>query len=195
MYKRLFIFKLSIFNQNTQKMRKITFITVLFAGLLSFSSFVQSSLGQWLSFHQGNVSIQYLDTWNVQENHLGAKFFLFSPQESSQDLFRENINLMSEDISAHPNVSLEQYAELSREAIKGGMNNVRFIDSGIIQAGGEDVYQWTYTAKQGNYKLKIRQRIIKRGTMMYILTFTSEKKEFSKFEDTVMKIFDSFSIS
>ena len=72
----------------------------------------------WKSFSQANYSIKYPATWELnQSGQMGTAFILFTPKESEKDDFRENINLLTQDLSGR-NIDLSKYTEISESQIK-----------------------------------------------------------------------------
>lgn len=63
------------------------------------------------------VEIQYPSDWTYEENKNGAVVIFYSPLENQLDFFRDNINIVIQDISSTP-MTLESYSQLAVEQMK-----------------------------------------------------------------------------
>lgn len=174
---------------------------VLVIPILFFSLFVNgqtTSLNSvlqkgWETFNDSNYSISYPENWefntNVQE---GINFMILSRLSSSTDLFRENINLITQDLGGR-NIALETYVEISESQVKKLIPNSNLIESSKKKKNGLEYQKVLYTGDQGGYKLKFEQYCWIKNGKAYVLTFTSEKDQFEDFKDVGEKILNSFS--
>lgn len=146
----------------------------------------------WKTFEQSNYSIQYPPTWELnQSGQMGTSFILFSPLKSGQDEFRENVNLLIQDL-AGKNIDLNKYTEISEEQIKTMLTNSRLIEEKKLKRGTEEFQKIIYTADQGLFHLKFEQFYFLLSEKIYVLTFTSEESEFAGFNEVAEKILASF---
>lgn len=161
-------------------------LTVLLTAHIS-----DGQLNQTLSNAQ--YSIQYPDEWSLdQSGQMGMSFGIFSPQKSSNDLFRENINLIEQDLSGY-NMDLDQYMELNLSQLKSMIANYELISNRRI-AGSNEYHQLIYNGSQGQFNLTFEQFFWVIGTRAYVLTFTSEQSEFENYRQTAEAILGSFKI-
>ena len=85
------------------------------------------TISDWKTVDQLNYSIQYPPTWELnQSGQMGASFFLFSPLESDKDKFKENVNLLIQDLSGQ-NIDLNKYTEISEGQINTMVTNSTLI--------------------------------------------------------------------
>ena len=85
-------------------------------------------LGDWKSLSENNYSINYPDNWELNKaGQMGTSFILFSPLSSKKDNFKENVNLLVQDLKGH-DLDLDKYVEISEGQIK-----IQFLDEGFFQ--------------------------------------------------------------
>jgi hypothetical protein len=145
----------------------------------------------WKTFEAIDYSIQYPDNWSLDKSgRLGTEFFLFSELSSSSDKFKENINLIIQNI-AGPDAILENYVAKSEKQIRE-MGSLQ--SSETINANGLTYQKLIYTSGQGNFKLKFEQYYIVEFSKAYILTLTTKEDEFDHYQEVGEKIMNSFKL-
>jgi hypothetical protein len=166
--------------------------TILASGQSKTSQTVNT--GNFKTLDDKIFSIQYPDNWDLdQKGQLGTSFVLFSKPSSPQDKFRENVNLLVQDLTGH-NITLDKYVETSKGQIKSMINKVNILESKKLNANGTDFEQIVFTGSQGKYDLKFEQYYWVKNQKAYVLTFTCEISEFNNFKVAGEKILNSFRI-
>lgn len=159
--------------------------------ILSFSGFSQIT-ESWKTLDESDYTISYPPNWELnQAGQMGTKFILFSPLKTAADNFRENVNMVTQDISGQ-NIDLDKYAELSANQIQSMGMAVKFIDSKKLTIDGQEFQHVLYTMEQGAYNLTIDQFYIITETTAYVLTFTAETKAFEEYKALGERILNSF---
>ncbi len=176
-------------------------ITLLFVSIISFgqnntkqesSDKTKSTDKDWKTLNTETYSIQYPLDWELNQNGLmGTSFILFSALEPEGDQFRENINLLIQDLSTY-NIDLNQYTEISEGQIKTMITNSVLIESKRIKVGSEEYHQLIYTGDQGIFRLQFEQYYWVRDKKAFVLTFTCEQDKFSKYKELGEAILNSF---
>lgn len=137
-----------------------------------------------------DFSISYPGTWEVnQSGQMGMTFALFSPVKFEGDQFRENINLISQDISSY-NMDLTAFVNLSENQIKTMIQDGTILKSEKTK----DYHKIIYTGTMGQFKLKFQQHYWVNNGNAYVLTFTSEQTEFDNYQGIAQQIMDGFVI-
>jgi uncharacterized lipoprotein YehR (DUF1307 family) len=117
----------------------------------------QETNKDWNTFAQANYSISYPSAWELnQSGEMGTSFILFFPKESEQDKFRENVNLLTQDLTGK-NINLDNYTQISEEQIKTMATNSVLIESKDIVLKSIKYHKIIYTNDQGVYHLKYEQ--------------------------------------
>lgn len=157
---------------------------LLFIGLLilisNFSLFSQAK--DWSTLNKNNISIDYPKDWELNESgQMGTNFILFSPLTSPKDQFRENVNLLVQDLTGY-NLDLEKYVEISEKQIKTLMANGKIIKSKRVLNKELSYQKIIFKGKQGVLDLKFEQYCWEVEDKAYVLTLTCEENQFQKYK-------------
>ena len=162
------------------------------SGQINFKSFDAET---WLTYNDDVFSISYPDSFEVNTSGMmNASLFLFSKQRGQEDLFRENVNIIVQDLSGH-NIDLDQYVSISEEQIRNLVTESRIIETVRVKAFETEYHKVIFTGVQGQFDLKFVQHYYLKGSDAFILTFTCEISEFEKYEHVGNEILKSFKIS
>ena len=146
----------------------------------------------WKALNESSYSIQYPENWDLDKSgKMGVSLIILSKQSSPQDQFRDNVNLLIQNIQGQ-DINLDKYVEISERQIKTMITNGNLIESERLSKNGSEFQKVIYTGDQGAYNLKFEQYYwIKNGTA-YVLTLTCEREQFEKYKVTGEKILNSF---
>jgi len=173
---------------------KYIFTLLLLPAFVAYAQTPKKATGTqaaWKTLKFDNYSIQYPSTWMPDTSRqMGTKFILLSPVESPDDKFRENVNLVTENIAGR-HIDLNTYAEAAKEQLKARLQ-VTLLEGKKVKKGEGEYYKMIYSADQSNYHLKFQQYYWVTGGTAYVLTFTAEINKFAGFKPTADKIQDSF---
>ena len=174
-------------------MKTHVFVTGLLI-LLCSEVFAQSD-ETWEVLKENNYEIQYPASWDLSTDaQMGTSFILLSPVDGAEDQFRENVNLIIQDLSEY-DISLSEYTEISVNQIKTMITDGRLTSSDLLQQEEFEYQRVVYTGKQGIYDLKFEQFYILRNKKAYILTFTGEALNFDDYLEIGERILLSFRFS
>ena len=149
----------------------------------------------WKELSESNYSIQYPDNWELNKSgQMGMSFIILSKQTSPQDQFRENVNLLIQNLQGQP-INLDQYVEISEGQVKTMLTNGNLIESKRLNVNGSEFHKIIYTGDQGIYKLKFEQYYWVKNEQAYILTLTCELNQFDTYRITGEKILNSFRLN
>lgn len=177
-------------------------ITVLFLGLMSCNSQSKNEengskkekMVDWNTLSKSSYSIQYPKDWTLDESgQMGTSFILFSPLESSNDQFKENINLLIQDVSQY-NMDLDKYTKVSEDQIKSVITNAKSIESKRVKNKDNEYHKLIYTGEQGVFKLKFEQYYWVLDNTAYVLTLTGEQDKFDQIKGLGESILNSFEL-
>lgn len=148
----------------------------------------------WITLEKQNYSIQYPKDWSLnEEGVMGTAFFLFSPLESTNDNFRENVNLIIQDLSGQ-NIGLDKYVKVSEEQLKTMITNADLLESKRIKTANDEYHYIAFTGDQGIYKLKFIQQYWIKNQKAYVLTFSCENNKFKDYKKIGDEILQSFKL-
>jgi len=146
----------------------------------------------WGLFEGENFTIEYPIEWELNSSGLmGTTFILFSQLTSESDQFKENVNLMIQDLGGE-NISLNKYVEFSENQIKVLATDGVMITSKRERKNELEFHKLIYTSRQGIFELKYEQYCWIYNHKAYVLTFTSEINSFNDFKKIGEKILNSF---
>lgn len=152
---------------------------------------IQDIPDDWVEHADSVFTLQAPPDWEMDySNRMGTEFILFSPADSTNDYFRENVNLVKEDVSAH-DVDLKQYVDQSTAMLGQYITDLK--DLKVEQRG--DSYWLTYFGTQGIMNLSLVQRLSMKGDMVYILTYTSVVDKPSGHDEAAMKVMHDFRLN
>ena len=147
--------------------------------------------GSWHEYNHGDYTVYAPESWEMDiSGRMGTMFILFSPQDSNDHFFRENVNMVMEDVSAY-GTSLEEYLEQSKGMLEEYITDLSNLE--ITQRN--DRYWLSYQGTQGRLTLHFRQMMVKHDEKVYILTFTAPSGVDTGNEQVAEKIMESFSFN
>jgi hypothetical protein len=146
----------------------------------------------WKQLDKPNYSIQYPGDWELEQSGtMGSVFAILAPLESKEDKFRENVNLVVEDLKGQ-SIDLDRYAELAKGQLKSTMTNFNLVESKKNTNGTREYFKVIFTWNYEKFQLKVEQYYWVVDGKAYVLTFTSEQAKFANFSETGEKILNTF---
>jgi len=153
-----------------------------------------SGTKDWKTLSQDNYSIQYPADWESESKTDGTLFILKSPLESDSDKFRENINLVTEDLTGK-GVDLDTYAKASLDQISAAYKDIKMIENKKMKVGSTEYYKFLYTASPDNVHMELEQWFRIDKEKAYVLTFAVESTaKYEKFKTVGENILSTFTV-
>ena len=125
---------------------------------------------------------------------MGADLFIFSPLENETDKFRENVNILIQDLRGQ-NIDLEKYKQISDKQFKQLGENVQIFESTVTTFNGKPCYKASYRLTQGGFKLKIAAICYIKNDKAYLVTFGSEFDKYEQYKKIGEDILASFTLT
>lgn len=151
-----------------------------------------SNTTNWKSLDHPSYSIKYPSHWELNESgEMGTSLIILSPLESEKDTFRENVNLLIQDLTGL-DIDLDQYTKISEDQMKSMFTNYTLIENKRINKNNDEFHKVIYVVDNGFYLLQFEQYFRVSDDKAYVLTFTSEKEKFETYRVTGEKILNSF---
>ena len=146
------------------------FITVNAFGQTAASNKKPIDESTWKSIDEAGYSIQYPDGWDLDTSgQMGTSFMILSKQVTPTDPFRENVNLLIQNLAGY-NVTLDQFVDVTKEQIKTMITNSNLVESKRHSENGKTFHKIIYTGDQGVMKFKFQQYYWIQNEKAYILT-------------------------
>jgi hypothetical protein len=147
----------------------------------------------WKTFSGTNYTIQYPPNWELnQSGQMGTSFIFFSPLENDKDQFKDNVNLLVQDLTGR-NIDLNKFVEISEGQVKTMITNSTLIESTRLKNATPEFHKMVYSGDQGIFHLKFEQYFWVINQQAYILTLTCEQNKSSDYKENGEKILNSFS--
>ena len=145
----------------------------------------------WLTYTDSanKFTMNYPKEWTQQSNANMVAFL--SPQENATDNFRENVNVIRQDLSSQP-MTMEQYTELSKKQITDAYGASAIVSTNSKTIGGQKATGLVYNMTYQGRALKVASYWFIKGKIAFLFTYTAEPAQFSKYEETAMSVINSF---
>jgi hypothetical protein len=150
--------------------------------------------GNWNTLNELEYSINYPTDWELSQNGLlGTEFILFSPLESNQDKFRENVSLYIQNFSGQ-NLDLNKFVEISLEQCDALLTSFVLIENVRENIGSDEFHRVVCTYEQGKYQLKGEQYCWIKNDQSYVLTLSCGEDTFLSYKEVGEEILKSFKL-
>ena len=169
-------------------------IVILFVVFACLSAVVSAAGSDFATYENQNykLSFQYPTNWKVAEGFMGTVVVFLSPLENADDKFSENVNLVTEDLTAYPGMTLEKYMEINLAQLPSFVTDYKLVARENSLVSGTSATALIYTGRQGIFQLKFLQVFIVADNRAYVLTFTAEEAQYKKYEAVARGIINSF---
>ncbi len=148
----------------------------------------------WKTLSTDDYTISYPADWELDESgQMGTSLILYTPAKSENDQFRDNINLMTQNLTGQ-NVDLDKYVEISENQVKTQLKNGKIIESERITTKQPNYQKIIYTGNHGSGDLKFEQYYWVTKDKAFVLTLTCQIDQFDDYQEVGEKIMNSFSI-
>lgn len=138
--------------------------------------------------------LEYPKDWTLDKSgNMGTSFFLFSPLASAEDEFRENINLIVQDLKGL-NIDLEKFTEISVEQVKTLVTDSKIEVNERLEKNNLTFHKLIYSGRQGLLELYFEQYYWVIDEKAYVLTFTCKNDTFSDYQEVGEAILNSFKL-
>lgn len=172
-------------------MKKLLVLILLSANIV-LSQTKTKTTPEWKTLDGTEFSIQYPSNWTVDKSGQGGtSFILFAPEDIMGDMFKENVNLLIQDLSGK-NMDLAKYTELSITQFKKMMPGSTLVESKRLKGAKFDFQKVTNTAKQGDLNLRFIQYYWVVLNRAFVLTFSCEEGKHAAYKENSEKIMNSF---
>ncbi|WP_406755118.1 hypothetical protein [Tenacibaculum maritimum] len=118
----------------------------------------------------------------------GTLFILKTEKENSEDVFIENINLVKANIG---NLSFD---DLRTKTIRDVKKIANVLEDDKIKVNGNDCLRIIFELSEQGQKMKVMQHFIIKKEKIYVLTFTSESKNYETYFNAMNETLLSFKL-
>lgn len=147
------------------------------------------------TFTSKGITIKYPASWkNDTSGFMGSTCFVYAPADDSADKFRENINIVIQELKGM-NIDLEQYKEISEKQISTYFPNSTLDESIIKEDGNSKWYSIRYSFDKEGIQVHISSICFIKNEKAYLATFAIEEKNLEKYKKTRETCLASFSLT
>ncbi len=169
-----------------------TSIKTIMTGALFFLSFIsiaQIDTENWKELDGDYFHLSYPSDWElIQMPQMEGNVILVSALTSPEDKFKENINLLRQDLTGQ-GIDLDQFVEISEEQVKTLITDGDILQSERKNDGKYEYHFIVFTGTQGLFQLKFVQQYWVIDEQAIVLTFTCESSVFTDYAEVSEAIF------
>jgi formylglycine-generating enzyme required for sulfatase activity len=142
-------------------------------------------------YKNGEFTIGLPENWKKEEQEFnqGIRMLLaLSPDESPDDIFSENINVVTVPADTS---NLKEANTRGINTLKQNTTNFQLLDQGLSKMGINDVAWFIHTFDYEGYTLKVLKVTIINGSKMYLVTCTALASTFDRYRPFFDQIISS----
>lgn len=136
-----------------------------------------------------NIKAKYSSNWEYKEDIMGAVVAFVSPLESESDSFRENMNIVIQDLSGFE-ISLKEYSDISIEQLKKSITNFKLVSNQVYDQLNDKAYELVFTGIRNEFHMKWKTIFFIKDEKAYIITCTAEEDKFNDY----LSYFEQFAL-
>lgn len=140
--------------------------------------------------------VLYPSNWEAKYNSSIVLFY--SPKDDINDQFRENVNVIIQDLSNHP-LNISEYTDLTKKQIidalgEGTILSIKDVKLADYKAK-EIIYKMNKKTLDGkDFNLQFKQVYFLQDNIAYLITYTAEITRFEQYLVFADKMINSFSL-
>ena len=169
---------------------------ILLLLLSSFVAHAQTTKKDSLSIYKGKgFSLQYPSQWKLDTSGLmGSTCFIFAPADDTQDKFRENVNVVIQDLTGS-GIDLEQYKGITEKQLPSMFPDSKFDESVILHTeNNTEYYRVSYKFSQGGANIHITSICFIQDEKAYLATFSTEVARYEQYKTAGEAMLKSFTV-
>jgi len=140
------------------------------------------------------ISINYPNDWNVQEWFMWTIAAITSPLDDENDVFSENINFLTQDISELWVETFQEYLDINLDQISKFFNEYEVISQEEVELSGITGTKLVYTFKQGQYSIYSEQYYLDNEGTAVIVTISKPVDEKNAFTQEFTEMLHSLNV-
>jgi hypothetical protein len=147
-----------------------------------------------LNAGSGNFDVTTPEGWErIDTTEMGMKLiYLMSPQSDANDMFRENINIVTEKTGS---MSLENYMTLSKTNMKKMLANFNEVETSDQTISGEPGSVMHYQHEYGGTPLDVKAYVVIKDGVAYLINCTVPKGKLGDWMKPINDVIESFKIN
>lgn len=118
--------------------------------------------------------------WEQKKDVMGAVIVAISPLEGPKDIFRENVNVVVEDLATP--MSSKDYFNNSVRVLKQLFKDFKLEKQGVAKINNRDFHWSMFTHRLGEVKAKVLQYMVVNGKRAYVITCSATPDAFKHYQ-------------
>ncbi len=139
------------------------------------------------------IRCKYPSDWMLKEGLHGSVVLFFAPVHPAGVHFRENVNIMREDLTYQP-LTLDQYQDSTIRSVQQLFSNVKVQEMSIITFAQNPGRRLMYTGNKDQFSMKFLQVWTINDDRVFILSYVAEEVKYAVFLPQVERMIESFEI-
>ena len=136
--------------------------------------------------------ITFPEDWQEKRGVMGTAILGLSPKENANDIFQENVNVVTDDVP--DGMSSSEYVKASLDGMSNMLTDFNVVSNVSTEIGGRKAVALTYSHRMGNYRLKVLAYLITAGSKGYVLTCTALDGSFERYKAQFEDVCKSFRV-
>lgn len=181
--------------------KRVLFISTAFVLLINTSIFTKEQISgseadssvikqeQFVNKEAG-YSLRFPFDWQVLKGVMGTDLIALAPTVDAEDLFRENVNVISAKLEAP--LSREEYYAFNMRSLAQLLVDFDLEESLDISLDGVEAKKIIFTHTMGVVNAKVMQFLILDGDRAYVMTFTADPLDFEQLKPKFEEIAQTF---
>jgi hypothetical protein len=141
----------------------------------------------------GEISITAPDGWSKADTSIRGyrTIMLMSEQEGPSDMFKENINVLTETVGT---MNMDSYWDLTVNNMEKMLTNYKLKEVKEITVDGESAKSLDYSHEMQGYKIDVNAVVVIKGGKAYVITSSVEGGKLEKWRSAIDKTVASFHV-
>ncbi len=169
-------------------------ILTCFLLLISFVGNAQNKADNFVTIKRQLYTIKCPSTWRIDtvKNEPPVDLFMYSPRDTTDDNFSENINIIIDD-QGERIITLDQYIAGNEKQVKE-VPGVIFVENKRYKQKGVEFHKFILSSQQATFQVTTIQYYFVHKTRGYIVTLSADANKYNKYKAIGEKIMNSFQI-
>ncbi len=145
----------------------------------------------WKSFTDtaSSFNLQYPSNWYLKLTNEKAVFVLKAPEETNEDNFLENMNLIVKYLPTASKYSSEDLSKLSLDGLKKKYPDLVVKSSNKTTWLRKDAWELQYEFSENDFAVNIIQKVLYYQDWFYVCTYTAQANKKDIYVDKANEIF------
>jgi len=128
--------------------------------------------------------------WDIKRNIMGCDKFALTPLDDTSDNFRENINVVIENLP--PEINLDAFYEANKHSMKQMQKSFRLISVEHLAINNEKFIKMTYKMNMGSQTMKNNVFFTIKNGSGYSITASMLEGSYNQYHESLDQIIRTF---